>query len=93
LTEQVYIVEKKFKEFFSLMERSDLFIRETPAKTFVISVPHPKEDIEYILTAYRKGATAKEFVDLGRCVRAALELGAASIHFRLLDSAHSTTTV
>ena len=89
MTNKVYIVEKKFKEFFSLMARTDLYIRETPEKTFVISVPHPLEDIEYVLTAYRNGQSAKAFVDLGRCVRVALDLGAASIHFELADTSQA----
>ena len=83
---KVYTVEKRFKEVFGLMPQDDLYIRETPSKTYIITVPHPKEDSEYVLSAYRKGNSAKEFVDLGRCVKVALELGAASIHFRLTSN-------
>ncbi|MGN6424263.1 MAG: hypothetical protein ACTHLA_13225 [Asticcacaulis sp.] len=80
---KIYAVEKRFKEVFGLMTRDDLYIRETPAKTFIVTVPHPSEDIEYVLSVYRHPNEPKEFVDLGRCVKTALELGAASIHFRI----------
>jgi len=82
---KVYAVEKRFKEVFGLIPRDDLYIRETPEKTYTITVPHPNDDVEYVLSAYRGGEAAKEFVDLGRCVKVALELGAVSIHFRLSD--------
>ena len=67
------------------MQRDDLFIRETPSKTYVLTVPHPTEDFEYVMSAYRSPNAAKEFVDLGRCVKVALEFGARSIRFRLSD--------
>ncbi len=79
-----YTREKRFKELFGLMARDDLFIRETPEKTFIITVPHPSEDLEYVVSSYRDATSPKEFVDLGRCTKAALELGAKAIRFDLL---------
>lgn len=80
--QKTYIREKRFKELFRLMRRDDIFIRETAEKTYIITVPNPVDEDEYVLSAYRGGDNAKEFVDLGRCVKQALDLGATSIHFR-----------
>ena len=83
MDKKLYALEKRFKEVFGLMARNDLFVRETPSNTYTISVPHPHEDAEYVLATYTNRNTAREFVDLGRCVVFALRLGATSINFEL----------
>jgi len=78
-----FAVEKRFKEVFALLPRDDLYIRETSTQTYYITVPHPTEDVEYVLSTWENPKAAREFVDLGRCVNCALKLGAASIHFEI----------
>ncbi len=82
-----YTVEKRFAELFGLMPQDDLYIRETPAKTYFITVPHPTEDIEYVLSTWEKPKEAREFIDLGRCVNCALRMGAGSIRFKITPPA------
>ena len=79
---KVYQLEKRFKEAMSLMGRDDLYIRQVPSGRYIITVPHPTEDIEYLLSTWENPNEPREFVDLGRCVNCALKMGAGSIHFK-----------
>ena len=78
---KTYAIEKRFAEVFALLPRDDVFIRETPSKTYFITVPHPTDDVEYILSTWQNPKAPREFVDLGRCMTTALRMGAASIRF------------
>lgn len=78
-----YTPEKRLKELFGLMAQDEVYIRETPDGTFIVTIPHPTKDEEYILSIWRTANTPKEFVDLGRATRAALGLGAVAVRFDL----------
>lgn len=82
-SKQVFLIEQRFKQMVTDLPRDDLFIRETPEKTYFITLPHPSLDTEYILKTWKRPKAPREFVDLGRCVLYALKLGAASLHFHI----------
>jgi len=83
---KVYHLEKRFKEVRGLIGRDDLFVRQLPSGRFIVTMPHPSEDTEFILSTWENPKVPREFVDMGRCVNAALKVGAQSIHFRLLKA-------
>jgi len=83
---KVYHLEKRFKEVRGLIGRKDLFVHQLPSGRYIITMPHPTEDTEYVLSTWENPKDAREFVDLGRCVNCALKMGAASIHFDLVPS-------
>jgi hypothetical protein len=84
--EKVYKVERAFKEILELLGRDDPFIRLTTSGKYIITLPHPSKDIEYILCTYERRTAAREFIDLGTCVQFALGMGAVSITFRLNET-------
>jgi len=81
---KVYHVEKRLKEVLGLIQRDDVYVRQMMSERFIITFPHPTDDIEYVLCTWENPNQAREFVDMGRCVKFALAMGAKSIHFKLL---------
>jgi len=84
---RTYHQEKHFKEVLGLLGLKALFLHQTGPKSFILTFPHPHQDVEYVLSSYRDRKQPREFADLGRCVQFALNLGVTSIHFRLHDAA------
>lgn len=84
-SKRIYRLEKAFKIEMQLMRRDDLIIRQLPNTHFIVLVPHPAEDAEYILNTYENRDAAREFKDVGRAVNAAFRVGAKSIFFDLLN--------
>ena len=82
---KVYHVEKRLKEILGLMRRDDVYLRQLPSEKYIITFPHPEDDVEYVLSTWENPNQAREFVDMGRCAKFALAMGARSIHFKLLE--------
>ncbi len=80
---KVYRLEKDFKGEMALMRRDDLYVRQMPSNKFIVTVPHPTEDAEYVLSTWQAPRAPREFADVGRAVNAAFRVGARSIHFDL----------
>ena len=83
-TKRVYRLEKDFREEMALLGRDDVFIYQTPENRFLVTMPHPTLDAEYILATWGSRDAAREFKDIGRAVNTALKMGAESIRFKLL---------
>jgi hypothetical protein len=81
---KIYHLEKRFKEVMALLKRDDFYIRQLDSGKFIVTAPHPDEDIEYVLCTWENQKAPREFIDLGRCVNCALKMGADSIRFKLL---------
>lgn len=76
-----YQLEKRFKEVMILLGRDDPYIRKIASGKFIVTIPHPSEDIEYVLTTWENQKAPREFAEIGRAVNTALKMGARSIHF------------
>ncbi len=87
---KVYHLEKRFKEVMNLLKRDDFYIRQLASGKYIITAPHPGDEIEYVLCTWENQKAPREFIDLGRCVNCALKMGADSIHFRLLQDSSET---
>lgn len=81
---KVYHVEKRLTEVLGLTRRTDVYLRQMPSQKYIITFPHPTDDVEYVLSTWENPNQPREFVDMGRCVKFALAMGAKSIHFELL---------
>ena len=79
---KIYQIEKRFKESVSAMRRTDLFIRQQASGRWILTAPHPVDDVEYILSTWENPNDPREFTDVGRCVTTALKAGALSINFQ-----------
>lgn len=81
--ERVYLVEKAFGEIMRSLDSDNLIIRKTTTGKYVISLPHPSRDMDYVLCTYERKSGAREFTEMGTCVLFAINMGADSITFRL----------
>jgi len=78
--EKIFQTEMRFSETMATLGCDDPFIRQTASSTFIITLPHPTQDVEYVVSTWTSRKEAREFKDIGRAVNSAVKMGARSVH-------------